>query len=393
MDKIRKILIVTDLNMKRFDTTIGFIFYFLKECFKRNIYVEYVVPVEPCALVKEKLMEANFNYTVFKNWWTKNDEDKKHNVKIAFGIWKRLKSEQFDLVEFNFCFEITAIIISALSRLTRQKTIFVWRHHSEIRPTKSIYLVRLMKKYLSKLKILSWFIDVISPVYKGQESILLERGIPTHKISTIYNGIDLERFDQPVNKKAFLSELGFNRNCQIVLTIANLVPRKGLEYFLSAASRVIKRRSQTVFLIVGDGFLNGNLKSLAANLGISNNVFFLGTRNDVHKVLSVCDVFVLSSISEAFPIVNIEAMAAKKPVVATNIAGIPEIVRHNINGILVPPKHSEALAEAMVRILTDKKLAKEMGLKGREIVEGKFTIEQILSDYFSLYENCLRKGS
>lgn len=381
----KKLLVVTDINLKRLDSGVDFIYLFLKECAKKGVIVEYVLPVEPCGLVIEKLKEVDFRYIVLSGWRNRNDRTKRHNIKIALKLFRIIVEKKIDVVEFNFCYEFLVIIVAILIKLNFRNVVFIWRQHSEIISQKITGPVSLMKHNFSKIRILSLFVDFICPVFKGQEKILLERGVPKSKIRTIYNGINVDKFKCPPERGALLDELGVTDNGPIVVTIATLTPKKGISYLLNAAASVIKTIPKARFLIIGDGPLKEDLRSLSESLKISNNVYFLGNRSDVHKILSACDLFVLPSLSEAFGIVNIEAMAAQKAIIATKVGGIPEIILQGKNGFLVPPKNARALTDSIIYLLNDSNRRGKMGIAGRCIVEKYFTIDITIEQLFSIY--------
>jgi glycosyltransferase involved in cell wall biosynthesis len=131
----------------------------------------------------------------------------------------------------------------------------------------------------------------------------------------------------------------------------------------------------------------GSLEEEACNLGIRGNVKFLGFREDVPALLQTMDVFVLPSLSEGLPLSVLEAFALQKPVVATSVGGIPEIVRDETTGYLVPPKSPEALAVRIIGLLRDPQKAAKIGQAGRKRVEEAFGLEQMVQKYQSLYDN------
>jgi glycosyltransferase involved in cell wall biosynthesis len=135
---------------------------------------------------------------------------------------------------------------------------------------------------------------------------------------------------------------------------------------------------------VGEGALYENLRLLTEQLNINPYVLFLGKRDDINKILKISDIFALSSLAEPFGLVNIEAMTARKPVVATNVGGIPEIVEDGENGFLVPPADEHKLSEKIISLLKDERLCRLMGEKGRKTVETKFSLDQMVNKYFSL---------
>ena len=149
--------------------------------------------------------------------------------------------------------------------------------------------------------------------------------------------------------------------------------------------------NEAVFLIVGEGYLKNELEQLARDLGIENDVEFVGEREDIPQILSIMDIFVLPSALEGFSNVILEAMATGLPVVATNVGGIPELVVNKQTGILVPPDEPEELAKAIVDLLRDKNTSREMGKRGRERIEKYFGLEKMLGEYDALYQDLIRE--
>jgi glycosyltransferase involved in cell wall biosynthesis len=211
-----------------------------------------------------------------------------------------------------------------------------------------------------------------------------------NKIVTIYNGLDLKSFDENNDGLKIKKELSIKDEVIIIGTIAKLQPKKGIHILLNAAPQIIKKFPSVKFLIVGDApeaevsYLK-QLKSLIKKLNISKHVILPGFRNDISQIMKVIDIFVLTSFSESFGRVLIEAMAASKPIIASNVGGIPEVVTDGEAGILVPAAKVDVLAEKMNHLLQDKNLREQMGSQGRKRVEELFTIEQHVSSIEKVY--------
>ncbi|MCX7927271.1 MAG: glycosyltransferase family 4 protein [Candidatus Omnitrophica bacterium] len=382
---MKGILVVEDINMKRIDSWIDFHYLFLKKCNFNNIHIEFILPVEPCKEVKEMLEQTNFKYSIFNKWWVDSKTEKRHNFKLAFYVFRCIleKKDKIDIVAFHFINESTVLLLWLLLKICRIKVKLVWHQHSEIISLRKGFSI---KKYLSKIRIVSLVCEKICTVYHGQKQILEERLISSKKITTIYNGIDLSKYNNHINKSELKGKLIGNVG-PVILTIGSLIPRKGINFLLMALPHILKVYPQAVLLIVGEGPLDSNLKTLARNLSVDDKVVFLGRRNDVNQIISLSDVFVLPSLAEPFGIVNIEAMAMAKPVIATKVGGIPEIIKDKESGILVPPADSIALANTILEVLRDQTKAIAMGKRAREIVEEKFTIDKMVDNYFSLYQS------
>jgi glycosyltransferase involved in cell wall biosynthesis len=211
---------------------------------------------------------------------------------------------------------------------------------------------------------------------------------PTKSV-VIRNGIDVHHYGS--NRR--LSDVGNrdkgNSNHKIVGTIGRLHVQKGHAYLIEAAKLVVEKFPSTVFQIIGDGELRQSLERRSRTLGIENNVQFLGTRPDVPELLAHMDVFVLPSLWEGMPIVILEAMAARKPIVASDVDGVSEIVLDKEDGILVPPKNPEKLAQVIILILTDQDLAECLGQRGFDKVVSQFGIDTTVARTQELYDSVL----
>ncbi|MCI0563980.1 MAG: glycosyltransferase [Nitrososphaera sp.] len=205
-------------------------------------------------------------------------------------------------------------------------------------------------------------------------------------ITVVRNGIDFHRFKVRNSACAIRAELGINGDQPVIGTVGNLYAVKGQIYLLRACIKIAKTFPDFVLLIAGRGEQLCVLKEEARSLGILDNVKFLGFREDVPSLLQVMDVFVLPSVSEGLPLSILEAMALGKPVVASNVGGISEVVKEGTTGYLVPPKDPEALAEKIRPLLLNSRLADELGNSGRKRVLGSFTLDQMIQEYQSLYE-------
>ena len=233
--------------------------------------------------------------------------------------------------------------------------------------------------------------SVIGVSEKVTNSHIQEDFFPSNKYITIYNGIDPSIFEKKSDLKKYFEEFNIDENYMIVEKIASLRVEKGHEYFLKAAKIILDKVRNVIFLIVGDGPKRNELKRLAKELGIKDNIIFTGVREDTSELLKFADLFVLSSLREGFPITILEAMAASKPIVATDVGGNSEAVLHGITGFIVPPQNEEALAEAILSLLKNKKLAKEMGAKGRERVKKEFSAEIMVKKTEDLYKSFLKR--
>ncbi len=268
-------------------------------------------------------------------------------------------------------------------RLSGTKTIVTYHGPVELAHAdraKEAFKLRVVRSVAARITVVCDYVG----------NLLIERGFPSSKVVRIYNGVAMERFSQSLNGH-FRGELGFSKEQKLVGMIANIRRPKGYEFFVRAARQVADRMPDARFVAVGDidKTLGPPLKTLVDELGLQNRFFFVGTRADVPEVLSSLDIFVLSSLSEGFPLATLEAMAAGKPVVVTNTGGTSEVVQDGSTGFLVPPGDANALAARMCQLLENPAQAKDMGVHARERIESEFTISQMVQRYEELYESVL----
>lgn len=203
-------------------------------------------------------------------------------------------------------------------------------------------------------------------------------GVPQKRIVAIANGVDTGRFrprpelDKAALKRDLLGDACEDGNCPLVLTVARLVPPKGLSHLLDAAKQVCAARPDVRFAIAGIGPLQEELQREAETLGLGGKLVFGGERNDVPELLASCDLFVLSSVSEGLPIALLEAMSAGCSVVATDVGGVGAVVQDGVTGLVVPPGDPGALVEAILASLNDPEAAKKRGAEAQQWVTSHY---------------------
>lgn len=179
------------------------------------------------------------------------------------------------------------------------------------------------------------------------------------------------------------------RGGPLIGRVARLQPEKGVEVFLKAAARVLPLIPGAHFLVVGDGPLRGELEALARSLGLEERAHFLGFRSDVPALMKLLDVLVVSSHSDGAPLVVLEAMEAEVPVVASAVGGLPDQIRHEEEGLLVPPGDPVALGDALRRLLRDPAFARRLGEAGHRRAASEFGYEAMVRKVETVYRVAL----
>lgn len=208
------------------------------------------------------------------------------------------------------------------------------------------------------------------------------------KVVTIYNGLDIEAFTNPEPKVR--QKLGVGESTLLIGTVARLAPQKGVEYFIRMAEILALRHPDIAFVIVGDGPLRKQLEELKCGLPGKPRILFTGFVAPVKDYLAAMDIFVLPSLSEGLGISVLEALACKKPVVATQVGGIPEIIQSQVNGLLVPPKDEQALADGVDWLLEHREQAQQMAKTGYVSVETKFALKNMIRVTERVYQQILQ---
>lgn len=214
------------------------------------------------------------------------------------------------------------------------------------------------------------------------------------RFSVIPNGVDLERFATPVPECGLRKQLGIPAGGLIVGVLARLEPEKGHRFLVDAMPGIVAAAPGAWLVIVGEGSLASELRARAAALPppACDRVLFTGRREDVAAITAELDVAVLPSLREAQGISILEAMARRRPVVATAVGGIPEVITDGIDGVLVPPADPDALAAAVAGLLTDPALRRRLGDAGYRTVNERFSIGAQVRRVESVYDEELARA-
>jgi len=206
-------------------------------------------------------------------------------------------------------------------------------------------------------------------------------GLPPEKLTTIHYSLDVNCFRPSVTE-----DLSLQVSRPIIGTVSRLIHQKGIHILLQAFADCAKKHPSISLVVVGDGPERSNLASLAEELGLGYRVEFWGHRSDIDKILHSIDIFALPTFGEGFGLVLLEAMACSKPVVATNVMSIPEIVEPGETGFLVPAKDVSALAEALDTLIVNPELWDQFGKAGFQRVKREFTVERMVRKTAEVYQ-------
>ena len=222
--------------------------------------------------------------------------------------------------------------------------------------------------------------DRVITVCNYDRELLLRFGLNPEKISLIYNGISSIDERKPLPYSMSLK----------IGTVASLIKRKGIGYLIEAMSLIIKRFKDVGLFIIGEGEEKVNLENLVNKLNIKNYVYFLGGLPKARCYICNFDVFVLPSLFESLPVSIIEAYAEKRPVIASKVGGVPELVTDEVTGILVPPRDSRTLAKAIERLIEDRNLRERLAKNGYNRYLEDFTFSAMVEKTRMVYRDVLK---
>ena len=299
-----------------------------------------------------------------------------------------LKKEKYDVIH---CHTSKGGFIGRLAAKLAGSKIIIYSPHGDIFEG---YFCKLATDFFILLeKFAARFTDKIINLTKREIERFLEYGIGTRQqLKHIYNGIDIQYYEHAISSNLRKrDEFGLSKDDFICATVGRLVPVKGHTYLIKAIHKVVKVIPEARFLFVGDGEIKSKLSEEIRSLDLQENIFLLGSRNDIATILSCIDIFLLPSLNEGFGMALIEAMAEKKPVIATNVGGIPEVVIDGETGILVPPKDPEAFSSAIIKLYKNPELSRRMGLAGYNRAKRLFDITTTVHNLERLYSNLVKE--
>ncbi len=306
------------------------------------------------------------------------DCDRPFSLKTILNIRKYIQQNQIDIVHSHgYKTNFYALLANLFKHKPLVCTCHPWTETS----------------YSLKAKIYTWLdkfilnrFDKIVAVSSNVREEIIARGISKDKVALIENGIDIQRFSNSFNRAELCQKYQLKPDRTIIGTIGRLVPEKAHDILIDAARLIIANYPEVYFVIVGDGPLRDHLQSKVKELNLQEYVIFTGVSNNIPEILSLMDLFVLSSISEGLPMVLLEAMAAKKPIVTTKVGEIPNIISNNVDGIVVSPNDTAELKKGIEYFLRNKEKADVMAKNAYSKVVQHFLSKVMAENYIKVYE-------
>jgi len=292
-----------------------------------------------------------------------------------------LKKEKIDIVHTNSMIaHIYGAVAAKLAAIP-----CIWHMQDIIDPKLAFGIVRRLLVCLGGI-----LPEKIVVVSKAVGSMF--DGKSAAKVEVIYNGTDCKKFSQEANGRGVRRELGISDEELVVGMVGRLKPWKGQSWLLKAAAKILQKCGNVKFLLVGDTTFSeksyrAELEGLTRVLGLEGRVIFTGFRTDIPQLTAAMDICVLPSVlPDPCPLVLFDYMASSKPVVASGIGGIPEIVEHGKDGLLVEPGRDEELADTIIALLGDADLRGKIASAAREKMVKRFSVEAFVKHFEKLYQ-------
>ena len=326
-------------------------------------------------IIKIKEMRRNINFLF----------DAIALIKLLFAI----KKEKFDIVHTHtskggFLGRIAATI-ARTPIIIHHVHGFAFNEFNERKPLGRFFI--FLERFAANFQDMLIFVNDEDRVSARKYKILNGK-----KHITIKNGIDTTRLDIEIDIKYKRKSIDVNPNDVLVGFIGRVVQQKAPDIFINSIPIVRKNIHNIKFLMVGDGPLIEKSKNLSKKLNIINDIIFLGFRFDIPELLKIIDVYILPSRWEGLPIGLLEAMAAEKPIVATNIKGNREVIEHKKTGLLIPPDNPYELTNAIIYLIQNKEKALKMAHEARKTVIEKFSIKRMIGEILKVYDDIIKKN-
>jgi len=311
-------------------------------------------------------------------------------ARIHRDLARLVRKYHIDVVQTHLL-EVLDFVSLRLRGQTSVKAVFWTIHNVDFLPTWHGLLLKAKRAVYRRLyrrlgERVDGFIAVSSEV---REAIVAQIGPLQHKIFTIPNGVDMQRYAVAGDKSALCRELDLPPNSVLALVVGRLTEQKGHTHLMAALPDVIVAHPNLHTLFVGKGELRAVLEAQVRQANLGRNVHFLGQRNDIPALLAAADMFILPSLWEGLSVALLEAMAAAKPIIATSVSGTTQVMAHRQTGLIVPPGNGPALAEAIGHLLDEPEQATAMGQAARQYVSANYSAEQQAARHIALYGSAI----
>lgn len=336
--------------------------------------------------------------------------DRGHRATVACQpgcpLAERARQAGLDVVEVRMRGEADFVAVLALRRLIRRggyDIVHLHTSHAHALGSAAAALARRGRCVVARRvafgiapNILSGFkyrhgVARFIAISEASKQGLVDGGVAPGRVAVVHSGIDLGRFEG-VSAEGLREEFGVAEDAAVIGNVAHLAENKGQRHLVAAMPRVLAAEPRARLFVVGEGDLRTALEAQVRELDIGHAVAFTGFRTDVPQWLGLFDVFAMPSHMEGLCTSVLDALAMRRPVVASAVGGLPEIIEHEHTGLLVPPRDPDALGEAIVRLLGDRELGRRLAEAGRRRVEEKFSVESMVTGTLRVYDEVMHES-
>jgi len=303
------------------------------------------------------------------------------NTQSIASLMRLIRRQNIDIVHVHS--QEAGLLVRVLARAAGAKVIIYTPQCTNIRHLRWFWLYRSIEK------ILSYITDTIISVNETDRIRIIRWGIPSSKVITIKNGIDLNSFKEPINVEKMKQMLGLDEKRPVVMQVGRLSDQKNPLTFVKGASLVAGEHPDVQFVLVGDGPLKDEVEAYIQELGMNRHMRCLGWQDNAYKLIAIADIISLTSRWEGLPYVLLEAMAWSRPVVTTAVNGCPEIVKHGITGYLVPNNDATTWAKYVIKLLENPGQSVEMGKRGNASLKEELSLEKMIEQTEQLYDRLI----
>jgi len=301
----------------------------------------------------------------------------KFNPVVIWRLSQFLKTHKVDILHTHRSSDHwIGVLAVRLFSLSSQCKIIRTRHN----------FTRIKNNRINNKLYKEWTDKIIAVAEVIKRQLVDENNISENKIITIHSSIDTEKFKGEFDEGQIRNEFGISADTVVLGMVGRLREHKDYPNMFVTLKIIIKKFKNVKLLIVGDGILESQLKSMVQRMELSNYVIFAGKRESIPQILSGIDIFVLSSSVEGSPAVIKEALVMEKPVVSTNVGGIPEIIQNGVTSILVPPHNPEALANGILDVINNRNKFLEMAKRGKEVIINQFSETKLAEQTAEVYQ-------
>jgi glycosyltransferase involved in cell wall biosynthesis len=304
----------------------------------------------------------------------------KLDIFAIFRLYRLFKDENPAILHSSLFH--ASIVARVVGKFAQVPIIITWRHNI----THGNNFREWINKTTTNLD------DCLVAVSKAvKEKEIQSTGVKNLNVVVIYNGINTHAYKKlkSTERRRIRNRWGIPEDAYLIGSIGRLHPSKGFDTLLQSFKKIRSKIPNSWLIIVGEGEIRKNLEETARKLEIFDFTVFTGTITNIPEILGILDVFVLASRWEGLPIVILEAMASRLPVIATSVGGIQEIITNNETGLLIKPEDPDAIVEMVFRIYNDIVIATSLGKAGRAKILSKFNVIPITDQFQKLYSELL----